>query len=184
MGGTPQGTRRGMFAKLFDWKSLVRSDEVPLPSQHELMRSATDLISCIARDHRGYKRRVCTSAGRPAFWLSNLRAAVQVSCGRDCWWAVPSIIIAIPVSKLFSDAVGNYTSKTVRFRVECDLHPLSTPNTPLLSYLSASSGSTWSPLGTPVMNSGRCSIGNPAFMLIFIILGRWIAGRKRSKQEG
>jgi len=130
-----------------------------------LMRSATDLVSCIARDYLGYKGRVCTSAARgrrSVYPISERR--VQVSCRRDCWWAVLSFRLTILVSKLFSDVVGNYTSKTVRFRVEFDPHynALSTPNTPLLSDPSSSSGSTWSPLGTPVMNSGRTSIGNPA----------------------
>jgi hypothetical protein len=30
MGSAPQGTGRGMFAKLFDWKSPVRYGEAPL----------------------------------------------------------------------------------------------------------------------------------------------------------
>jgi len=89
---------------------------------------------------------------------------VQVSCRRDCWYVVRSLSITIPVSEPLSDAVGNYSSKTVRFRVEFDPHynALSTPNTPLLSDPSSSSGLTWGPLGTPVVNSGRSSIGGPA----------------------
>jgi hypothetical protein len=148
-----------MFAKLFDWKSPVRSAEVP---ETQLMRGATELVSCIAREHCGYKGRVCTPVARgrgSVYPVAEWR--VQMSCRRDCWCVVLSITISVPVSDLFADAFGNYTNKTVRFRVEFDPHynVLSTPNTPLLSDPSSSSGSTWSPLGTPVMNSRRSSIG-------------------------
>jgi len=37
IGGVPQGTGRGMFAKLFDWKSPVRSDDVPCTLKAELI---------------------------------------------------------------------------------------------------------------------------------------------------
>ena len=129
-----------------------------------LMRGATDLVPCITREHCCYEGRVCTSAARgrrSVYTVAERR--VQMSCRRYCWCVVLSLYITIPVSKQFSDAVGNYTSKTVRFRVEFDPHynALSTPNTPLLSDPSSSSGSTWSPLGTPVVNSGRSSIGSP-----------------------
>jgi hypothetical protein len=108
---------------------------------------------------------MCTSATRgrrSVYPVAEWR--IQVSCGRDCWCVVLSLSVTILTPELFSDAVGNHTSKTVRFRVEFDPHynALSTPNTPLLSDPSSSSGSTWSPLGTPVMNSGRSSIGSPA----------------------
>jgi hypothetical protein len=129
------------------------------------MRGATGLVSCVTREHCCYKGRVCTSAarGRRSIYPVTERR-VQVSCRRDCWCVVAALGITISVSEPFSDAVGNYSSKTVRFRVEFDPHynALSTPNTPLLSDPSYSSGSTWSPLGTPVVNSGRSSIGSPA----------------------
>lgn len=57
--GAPQGTGRGMFAKLFDWKSPVRSDIVLL--KLGLIQGAADLISCIAREHCCYEGGVCTS---------------------------------------------------------------------------------------------------------------------------
>ena len=64
LSGAPQGTGRGMFAKLFDWKSPVRLDKPPGFFNTALMRGATDLVPCITREHGCYKGRVCTSVAR------------------------------------------------------------------------------------------------------------------------
>lgn len=103
--------------------------------------------------------RVCCE--RPAFSLSSHRVA-----GSSVVWTRllvrDFLLLGLCTSiQQFADVVGNYTNKTVRFRVEFDPHynAPSAPNTPLLSDPSSSSGSAWSPLGTPVMISGRSSIG-------------------------
>jgi len=162
IGGAPQGTGRGMFAKLFDWKSPVRSDVVLRLSQNgtdarcgrscTLHRMRTSLL-------RGRSVHVCYV--RPAFSLSSHKAAGSSVVLTRLLVRRPLLQGPYISTKLFADAVGNYTNKTVRFRVDFDPHynALSTPNTPLLSDPSSSSGSAWSPLGTPVMNSGRSSIG-------------------------
>src|SRR5258706_16419702 len=82
-----------------------------------LIRGATDLVPCIARKHCCYKGRVCTSAARgrrPVYPVAERR--VQGSCRLYFLWVVLSLSITTPVFKPFLYWVGNYYSKTVRFR--------------------------------------------------------------------
>lgn len=57
-----------------------------------LMWGATGFVSRIAREHRCYKGRVCTSAARGRLSVYPVaERRVQVSCRRDCWCVVPPL---------------------------------------------------------------------------------------------